>query len=293
MPRLVGLAFGAGFVAAATAACASGVAPEIIDRVLKTCKSEVQRFCPSTVPGDKRVGRCLLDHVGELGGNCLKEMRFAYTLEVCMPEVRQFCSGTPQGQALECLSRAAGAVSGECRRAMNEGLPRTAEREAPGRGDRYAYDDSAAPYASPPAEAYRYGQPPTPREAPYTGYYPQPGPYAAPPENYGDAAPPSRRYGYEAPTGPYARPNPAPYAYRGPRDDEEMGDGDQQGDGYRYGGEGDRRGDYDGRYGDRGDDRERFQPYGAEPYYGDGRYANRGDPYQGPGPYDGYGPASR
>jgi hypothetical protein len=290
MARFVGLIFGVGLAAVATAACASNPPQEVIDRMLKVCKSDLQRVCPSALPGDKRVGRCLLDHERELAAPCLKEVRFAYTLEACTSDVRQFCANAPQGRTLECLSKMAGSLSADCRRAMTDGSPRTAQQDAPYPGNRYGYDAPPQPYAPPGEERYGYRQPPSPRTDPY-GYNPQPRPYAAPSdENYGYDAPQGqrdRRYGYDAPYGPYARPydgqSPQAYAYRGPREDEERGDGE------RYGDEGARRdGDGDGRYADREPERPRFQPYGPQPFFGDGRYADRGYYNDAPGTDDGY-----
>ena len=283
MARVLGLILGAGLAAVATAACASELPLEVIDRLLKICKYDVQRVCPSAVPGDRRVGRCLLDHEHELGADCQKEVKFAYTLEVCLPDVRQFCANAPQRQSLECLGRMMGSVSAECRWAMTGSSPRTAEREVQYGGDRYDYEPPRAPYAPPGEDRYAYREPPARRDDPYS---PPPRPYAAPPEeNDGYDAPQGpreRRYGYDAPYAPYARRDWDPEAYRGPREDEERGDGD------RYGDEDARRDGDDGRR--FGDDRPRFQPYGMPPYPGEDRYADRGYFDAPPRPYDGRGP---
>jgi hypothetical protein len=298
MLRFVRYIVAAGLAAAATAASAAALPPEIIDGVMNACRPDLPRVCTNVAPGDKRAGRCLLDHERDLSPPCLRAVRFAYALEVCLPDYRQFCGGVPQGpQAVECLAARMGSLGEECKRAVSMSTLRTARDDypygdSPYQGDRYGYSAPPVPYSAPREDGAGYGAPPSPRPEQY-GYNAPPRPYAGPTDDgYGYNPPPGRsedgrgygppqgprddRYGYEAPSGPYSAPNPDAYAYRrNPSPDAD-----------RYADEGDRRdGTNDGRYADREYDRPRHQPYGSGAPYNDGQYQDRG--YFGErGPYE-------
>ncbi len=138
-----------GLFAGATAAAAMEPPPEVLDSVMAACRPDYHRVCSFVLPGDARVGRCLLDHEMELAPACLRAIKVAHAIEVCMPEYRRFCNGAAAGggEVLQCLAERMEALAPECQRVISANAP----YGAPG-NDRYGDNRGPAPYA----EAYRF-----------------------------------------------------------------------------------------------------------------------------------------
>ncbi len=200
MFKFVKYLLGAGLIAGSTTVAAAGdLPPEVLDSVMASCRPDYHRLCSFVVPGDGRVGRCLLDHETELAPPCLKSIKLAYAMEACMPDYRRLCNGVAPGggQILECLGSRIEALAPECQRVVSANAPYA------GPGPRYSYN--RGPYGGPVTnpEAYRYE--PRPSEAapypdrPYEDRYADRG-YA--PRPYGDAPYPDQGYnnpGYQQP----------------------------------------------------------------------------------------------
>lgn len=181
MLRSFRIMLGAGLVACATAASAGNLPPELLDNVMRFCRADYHRVCSEVVPGDGRVGRCLLDHETELAPPCLKAIKLAYAVEVCMPDYRRFCNGVEPGggQIVECLADRIELLNPECRRVVSANAPYSGERERYG-----SY--RPAPYGEP-----------RPYERPYDDRYADHGYDRDRYQPYGDGRYPGR--GYDAP----------------------------------------------------------------------------------------------
>ena len=166
MFKFVKYLLGAGLIAGSTTVAAAGdLPPEVLDSVMASCRPDYHRLCSFVVPGDGRVGRCLLDRETELAPSCLKSIKLAYAMEACMPDYRRFCNGAQPGggQVVECLASRIEALAPECQRVVSANAPYA----TPGH-ERYSSYHS--PYSGPVTnpEAYRYE--PSPSEtAPYSG----------------------------------------------------------------------------------------------------------------------------
>lgn len=126
MFKLVKYALCAGLVTGgATIAAASDLPPEILDDVMKVCRPDYHNVCSYVLPGDGRVGRCLLDHERDLSPGCLKAVKFAYAIEVCLPDYRRFCNGVAPGggRIVQCLADRIEALSPECGRVVSANAP--------------------------------------------------------------------------------------------------------------------------------------------------------------------------
>jgi hypothetical protein len=159
---------GAGLLCGATAALAGDLPPDMRDQVMSACRADYHQVCSYVVPGDGRVGRCLMDHETELSPPCLKAVKLAYAIEACLPDYRQFCGGVPRGpEAVQCLAGRMEVLAPECRRVVMANVPYLSPR-----AERYGsyeggYRRGPVPYGLPP-QAYSYYAPNAPRyEAPY------------------------------------------------------------------------------------------------------------------------------
>ncbi len=178
MLKFVKYLLGVGLVASSGAvAAAVDLPPDVIDRVMASCRPDYHRLCSYVVPGGGRVARCLLDHETELAPPCLRSIKLAYAMEVCMPDYRRFCDGlAPRGgQVLGCLGSRFDTLAPECQRIVSANAPYADP------GLRYGYD--RAPYGGPSTnpEAYRYEP-----SAPYSDH-----PYD---ERYADHGYPTKPY---------------------------------------------------------------------------------------------------
>jgi cysteine rich repeat protein len=246
------------------AAAAQAQPSEFAERVMNTCRPDAERVCAGVQPGEGRIARCLLDHERDLKPSCLRGIKLAYAIEVCMPEYKRLCSSVPQGPAaVECLAQRRETLPQDCRRVLAASEPFLG-----GQPDRYGYNREAGPYGGPYQGPYA---------RPY-GDSPRPYAYGGPPSPYG--APPSA-YPYGGRPGPYSNREP-------PRDDEAyLGEDDRN----PYQAPNSDRPPSDGRYADRDSDRYRDQgpgepPDGEEPYesapYGEGPRRDRFYSYDSP-----------
>jgi hypothetical protein len=158
----------AGVIFGATAAWADGLPPEVRDDVMRTCRADYHRVCSEVVPGDGRVGRCLLDHETELAPSCLKAIKLAYAIESCMPDYRRFCNGVAPGggQIVECLAERMEALAPQCQRVVSANAPygapgreRYSSYRGHGYGDPYRYRSYDDRYADRGYDRYRDHQP--------------------------------------------------------------------------------------------------------------------------------------
>jgi hypothetical protein len=291
----------AGLIASAPAtAAADDLTARIGDEVMNACRPDYQRVCAYVAAGNRRAGRCLLEHERELSPPCLKAVKLAYAIEACLPDYRRLCAGAPLGaKSVECLAARTDSLDPECRRVVeasaaymgpednrygyNRGPGPQADRfgygAGPGpQGDRSGYGAGPRPqgdrfgYGSGPGlqgDRFGYGPGPGPQGDRF-GYGPGPGPqgdrfgYGPGPGSQGD------RFGY----GPGPGPGP-------------------QGDRFGYGPGPAPQGPGPGPQGDRFGYNRGPAPYGA-PYPGgytfrqaprdDGGYTEEGD--RGDGGYD-------
>jgi hypothetical protein len=153
--------FLAGLIAGSSAAVAGDLPPEILDNVMQSCRPDYHRLCSDVLPGDGRVGRCLLDNEAQLNPGCLKAIKFAYAIEVCMPDYRRFCNGVRPGggQIVECLGERIESLNSECRRVVMANLPYSSPRRD------YSYYNGYERYSREErfnGEHYRDAPPPPP-----------------------------------------------------------------------------------------------------------------------------------
>lgn len=142
----------AGITAAATAASAGDLMPDVADGVMNSCRPDYHHMCSYVVPGDGRAARCLLDHETDLSPGCLKAIKIATAVEACIPDYRRYCAGVPRGpQAFDCLAGRMDMLLPECRRVVSANAP-----YMDASGERYGYNRGPAPYAGPDANGYAY-----------------------------------------------------------------------------------------------------------------------------------------
>ncbi len=154
MLRTFKVVAGAALVAAVSAAQAAELPPEVLDKVIGACRSDYHRVCNFVLPGDGRIGRCLLDHERELSVPCLGALKIAYAVEACMPDYRQLCPGVPRGpEAMRCLSGQLNALSSQCREVVAANAPYT--QSSPDRYGSSGYSDRETyGNATPPSQSY-------------------------------------------------------------------------------------------------------------------------------------------
>jgi hypothetical protein len=154
MVKLLKYIVGAALAVGSTVAVAGDLPPEFAESVMNDCRPDYHRVCAYVVPGDGRVARCLLDHERDLAPQCLKAIKLAYAVQVCLPDYRRFCPGVPQGQqAVECLAARIDALIPECQRVVSANAPYLASR-----GDRFSYNRESGPYSGPYPRAYSFGE---------------------------------------------------------------------------------------------------------------------------------------
>jgi hypothetical protein len=153
MLKLIKFVLCAGMMTGATVAMAADLPAEVTNDVMETCRADYHRVCSEVLPGDGRIGRCLLDHERELSPGCLKKVKFAYAVEVCMPDYHRFCQGVPAGaaNAVECLSHRMGALHPECERVVAANAPYFMPE-----GPRYGDNRYEGPNSGPGREPYPY-----------------------------------------------------------------------------------------------------------------------------------------
>jgi hypothetical protein len=212
-------ALGAVAAMAATSATAVELSREALEHVMGACRADYHRVCDDVVPGDGRVGRCLLNHERQLSPQCLKAVKLAFAVEACSRDYDRYCRGAQKGaESIRCLSQRLPVLAPECRRVIE------ANAGGPARGG-YGGPQAAygAPYPSP------YGNPYAPPPPPYSyGGAPRSGdPYGYPQGPGPNGGGYDGRYAEGAPD-PYAGPGgPSPYGARPP-----YGDGGQPPQGY-------------------------------------------------------------
>jgi hypothetical protein len=109
-------------------------AKRFIEEFGRSCRADVDRFCPSVDPGGGRVIGCLHQHQPELTSTCQREMtritdareRVAAFKIACQGDVESLCKDVPPlaGPLLECLQTNEAKLSPDCsvadvRRAMD------------------------------------------------------------------------------------------------------------------------------------------------------------------------------
>jgi len=99
-------------------------AKALIEEFGRSCRMDVDRFCPGVDPGGGRVLGCLRQHQPELSPPCQGEMnriaeardRVATLRSACRADAETLCRNVPQlaGPLLECLQANEAKLSPEC-----------------------------------------------------------------------------------------------------------------------------------------------------------------------------------
>jgi hypothetical protein len=99
-------------------------AKALIEEFGRSCRRDVDRFCPGVDPGGGRVLGCLRQHQSELSPPCQGEMnriadardRVATLRSACRADAETLCRNVPQlaGPLLECLQANEAKLSPEC-----------------------------------------------------------------------------------------------------------------------------------------------------------------------------------
>ena len=125
MFKFVKSLLGAGLIAGSTTVAAAGdLPPEVLDSVMASCRPDYHRLCSFVVPGDGRVGRCLLDREMELAPSCLKSIKLAYAMEA-HARLSQVLQWRTAGRwtIVECLASRIEALAPECQRVVSANAP--------------------------------------------------------------------------------------------------------------------------------------------------------------------------
>ncbi len=215
MLKIAQYVLGAGLLIGATAASAGGLASDVADGVMDTCRADYHRICPRVVPGDGRVARCLLDHERELSPPCLQTLKIASAVEDCLPDYGRYCQDVPKGiEAFQCLAGKVERLTPACQRVVDANAPYMQPR-----GERYSYNGTTPPYYGTSAPYSRTAPYDERNPAPYGHEEPGAGGYAGPSEPQqgepygGQAYPADPRYGGSYSYSGPPRESNDPYSY--------------------------------------------------------------------------------
>jgi hypothetical protein len=116
--------------ASVSAACGARIdasrqrAKALIEEFGRSCRQDMDRFCPAVDPGGGRVLGCLNQHLPELSPPCKGEMtrindardRISTLRSACRADAETLCRNVPQlaGPLLECLHANEAKLSPEC-----------------------------------------------------------------------------------------------------------------------------------------------------------------------------------
>ncbi len=95
---------------------------EAIEPPTKACKSDREKFCADTKPGDGKYGACMKQHLTELSDECkasVKAMRDARRgiKMSCKAETDKYCP-SGQGSMIKCLESHASDLGQACTEAL-------------------------------------------------------------------------------------------------------------------------------------------------------------------------------
>ncbi len=106
----------------------------ILNSLAKGCQTELETYCASVTPGNKRLLACIYAHQDKLSGQCEFALYDAsvqleravaaltYAASECSSDLQKFCSGVAQGEGrlVSCLNDNEAEVTARCVQAMKD-----------------------------------------------------------------------------------------------------------------------------------------------------------------------------
>jgi len=109
-------------------------AENLVDTVVKGCKTELETYCKDVTPGEGRILACLYAREDKLSGKCEYALydaavqleraltALAYVANECRSDLQKFCSDIQPGggRLMACMNKNEKQVSGRCKQAMKD-----------------------------------------------------------------------------------------------------------------------------------------------------------------------------
>jgi hypothetical protein len=120
-------------VAAATFIGPNALAQEtLVDHLVESCKTDIQKYCSQVTPGDGRMLHCMAAHEDKISGQCefalyqaatvLEQLSvaIAYVARECKTEIETLCNDVliGEGRMLTCLDKNEEKVGAGCKKAI-------------------------------------------------------------------------------------------------------------------------------------------------------------------------------
>jgi len=109
-------------------------ADNIVDTVMKGCKTELDTYCKNVTPGEGRIVACLYAYSDKLSGQCEYALYDAaaqleraltaltYLANECRDDLQKFCANIKpgEGRLMACMDKNDKQLSGRCKQAMKD-----------------------------------------------------------------------------------------------------------------------------------------------------------------------------
>jgi hypothetical protein len=106
----------------------------LIETVANGCKTEIETYCKTVTPGEKRILACLYAHQDKLSGKCEFALydasvrleravaALSYAANECEDDLDKYCQGVAagEGRLLECIDKNDAKVSSRCKQALKD-----------------------------------------------------------------------------------------------------------------------------------------------------------------------------
>ncbi len=95
-----------------------------MERSMKACRADHQRWCSEFMPGGPRAVHCMLEHKADLQPSCLKAVKLLNALQACGPDLLRYCKGIQPGpDAMTCLEHRMDELRPACQRVVKDEPP--------------------------------------------------------------------------------------------------------------------------------------------------------------------------
>ncbi len=109
-------------------------ADNLVDTVVKGCKTEIETYCKNVTPGEGRVLACLYAYEDKLSGRCEYALydaamqleraltALSYVANECREDLQKFCSDIQPGggRLMACIDKNEKQVSSRCKQAIKD-----------------------------------------------------------------------------------------------------------------------------------------------------------------------------
>ena len=107
---------------------------DLVDYVMEKCEHDLNAYCDSVTPGNRRLLACLYAHEDKIQTQCTTALfdaamvleivfsKMRYVAHECMADIEEFCDQVPagEGRIAQCLKTNEANISDRCKVAFNE-----------------------------------------------------------------------------------------------------------------------------------------------------------------------------